>query len=738
MGGVGDQGCLRSNMVVSDLTVSAYPSGTKFAYGVSSDEQFTLTATHTQKYADRDNETFDLISTNSIDTAVETFLDVEVGAATTTSQAFIVDDTYTTGDNNHGFRFTVNNNGILLTTEKWSLPIASGANVTQDGTDSVKRSSFYVVNPDVTIGSPTLGQNVYNRDETATLTVGVSNARGQSLTRSVTLQVKDGGGTVKKTITDTGPVYGDGGTSDYLIGSSDRATYDLVGDQWTLNGLMTGARFANTQNAYKVSRMWLFDTSGAASITPSAANKQVFTDKITSPGSDLKTTFNRGQPAFFNSYIYNVRGQKLTGPTTNFNVRPTATEVFEESNDVEALVSGQFTGAGATYTVDVDESTGGKCLVVASTATGSDQPRTGTGGSGNFAETNTATAEWVVSSTYTLLTRTQKLSTRNANAQDTQFTIGEDVIYCFAEVRDFHGDVVQSATVDFTQRNPNDALTQTQTGFVSGSDGWTASPGAAFDTRAPSGPNWIMRSAISNHNGNTGTDDQSITMLSAFTANKNIIPSFGAVPGVPNTLGLMASSDGNHFKRGDLGLSGLALLVGGVRSFCDVPPEMLFAQFDFNIKKVVVLQNDGTWQPKTDSLGAPNPLYVEDADGRPYFFPCKFTIEGGLEWLVYFGTAAQIQATGIPPGLESNYAYIMDTGSWPSGKIYTACHVVYNGQDFYDDEWSDNVASSRQHPYGVSSLPETNVIFNATAGHTHNGVDSSKSKTFFDPTGNFA
>jgi hypothetical protein len=247
-----DQGVLRSNMLVSDLTVSAYPAGSKFAYGTAADETYTLTATHTQKYADTNNEImrFHVLTAADVSLGSST---TELGAGTSTvSSAGTINNAFATGDNNYGGRFEVENNGLLLTTEKWTLPVDNGVNVAQDGTNAIKRSSFFVVNPDVTFVSVTPGQTVYNREETATVTFGLQNARAEALTRSMTAIVKDSTGATKKTITDTGGTYGDGGTSDYVIGVADRATYDLTGDQWTLAITTAGVRTTNTPNAYGI------------------------------------------------------------------------------------------------------------------------------------------------------------------------------------------------------------------------------------------------------------------------------------------------------------------------------------------------------------------------------------------------------------------------------------------------------------------------------------------------------
>jgi hypothetical protein len=722
--GTGDQGIIRSNMVVSALAVSAYPAGSKFAYGTASDEQFTLTATHTQKYADRDNETFDLVVLSSDDgTERESALDVEVGAATSTAQAFTVDDTYPTGDNGHGFRFRVNNNGLLLTTEKWTRPVASGATVTQDGTNAVKRSNFYTVNPDVTLGSVTPGQSVYNREETATVTFGITNARSEALTRSMTVLVKDGAGATKKTITDTGSTYGDGGTSNYAIAATDRAAWDLTGDQWTLQGSTTGARFTNTPNAYKVSRKHLVSkTDLGATVDPLTITNAIKTGKTA--GADDATVRNRGQTLHFDGYVYNVRGERLAGPTVNFNVRPTGSESYDEANDTVALSSGRFQD---NYVVDTDEATGGKSLVVASQSTAAaNQPRTGTAGSGNFAETDTGSPEWSVSSAYTVLVRTQKEATRNADPQDTQFTIGEDVIYEFVNVVDASGDAVVGAVYDVSQINPAGSTTQSFTGLTTSTGGWNADPGQAFDTRAPAGTGWTQRATLTSagaNNGNTGTDDQSISMLSAFTANKAIITGFGPVHGVPNTkgatLGRATAIEGDVAAPGDRVILGVAFLVDGVRTAVDASPipAFLLARFNQSTSKVEVLQSDFSWKDQ------------DDAGYATHFFDFKTSLEAGLEWVAQFGTAAQ--------GVTSGVGYVTDTGDWPAGQVFMVVRAYYNSQPFYTGRAHPFHGPSARAPMDTASLPEAKILMDVTSGHHHDGANSRHSKRLFDPTGLF-
>lgn len=611
------------------------------------------------------------------------------------------------------------------------------------------------------------------RNEASTFTLRVTNARSENIAqhgnassaakKQIDFAYKDGS-TTEQSVLDVSP----NGSHEYSPAvtwdGDDLAAWDLTGRQKdeVLTAQVFGANnpSVTTANIAQLSRRFLMSkTDLGASVSPGSITEGVKTGKTA--GADDATVRNRGQTLFFECYIYNARGDRLATPTLNYNVRPSGSETYEDAVQSVALVAGKFSGS---YAVDTDEATGTKALVIASgSASGSQETRTGNGGTGNFAESSTGSPEWTVSATYTLVCRNQgsnaaagQLGAKRTTTPteedegDHDFTIGNDAIYGFARVKDASGDPVGGASVLFEQVDVNGAVRQNATvassvaagygGWTSKADGTTDALGVAFDTRTPSGlktdPSpWKQRVTVTGHNGNDGTDQCLISMLSAYTANKNIIPSVGPFPGVANTLGHPTAVDGTHPKPGDLLLSGLAMLVDGVRVLPEATPELLVARFNTTTRKAEVLQSDGTFQAKTLANGDPNPAYFEDGDGRPYYFPFKFIVES-LEWLSFFGTAAQIQAaSGVPPGSEGTVGYVMNTGTWPAGKLYIVVKLTHGAQVFYDDEWEVFIAGTAQHPYSDDTLPERKVLWDTATGHNHDGVNSRKSKRVFDGAG---
>lgn len=138
-------GVLRSNMKVSDLTVNAYPAGSTFAYP----DTVTLTAAHTQRFADRNNENvrIDVLDGSAQQAAGSS---QEVGAGTT-AQNFACDETFDAASKSYGARLVVVNNALLIPTSgaiKWTKLIDDGANVTVNGAgDEAERQSFFTADP---------------------------------------------------------------------------------------------------------------------------------------------------------------------------------------------------------------------------------------------------------------------------------------------------------------------------------------------------------------------------------------------------------------------------------------------------------------------------------------------------------------------------------------------------------------------------------------------------------------
>jgi hypothetical protein len=160
--GGGDMGALRVRCNCNDLTVSAYPSGSRFAIGPNTDESFTLTLTHTQKYADRNLETVQFRVLTSSDVIIEAGPSQELGTGTSTTAAFVVDMTYPQSNSVYGAEVTSLGNSALLPSEKWTELVDNGVNLTQVDAFTIRRSSFF--NVDTTVSATLLTTKVNTTD----------------------------------------------------------------------------------------------------------------------------------------------------------------------------------------------------------------------------------------------------------------------------------------------------------------------------------------------------------------------------------------------------------------------------------------------------------------------------------------------------------------------------------------------------------------------------------------------
>lgn len=613
--------------------------------------------------------------------------------------------------------------------------------------------------------------SVYNRGESIAINVTVRYARGDLYVSqsNLTTRVFDNDGTTEEDTHTTDDTNASGVlTHTYSAGATHKATNDLTGQAKKFKAEHNGNATVIGAAGYALSRKWqLGKTNGGV-------NNSIKTGKTA--GADDATVRNRGQTLHFDGFIYNVRGGLLGAVVTSFNIRPTASESYEEAAvNVTLTAGGNFI---ASYGVDTDEAVGDKAIVIAEgagAATGTNQPRTGTGGSGNFAESDTSTAEWSVSATYTLIGRNQGSNeaagqqgpTRTTvpseeGAGDRDFTIGNDAIYAFAKVKDASNDPVDAVGILLEQIDPNGAVRQSATrtsSTASGYGGWTTKAdgsvdalGAPFDTRTPSGVKtdaapWKQKASVSPaHNGNTGSAEVAISMLSAYTANKNILVLFGPIHSISNVANPVLPTmprGGAPGRPGDFMGVGLQMLVDGRRVTPDATPRAQFAILSFNqtASKVEALQRDGSWLDKdqgrtvtdgvlnaTTTLTSATAAFVAGDAGKslqgdgipqgtiiqsvtngttvvmsqaatktatdvevtigaatPYWFDFKQTIES-LQMRTMIGTAAQFQAAGIPSGQESNYGYILDTSAWPKRIYSVIVKIAYGNQLFFDDE----------------------------------------------------
>lgn len=672
------RGLVRANAKVSDIAVSVYPAGSTFAYGKASDESLTLTATHTQPYAVRGHEH---VRIDALDGTVQQIAGAEkdVGSGTTTTQQFTANSpNFDDAAKSYGAEFVPTGVAQLVPDSDpnmlWTTFVDDGVNVEQNG-DNVRRQSFYNVDPRISFASVATGETIYNRGETASHQFELLNARSENLTRSVSWNIRDGAGTVLASTSDTGATY----SNSRVIGDTERATPDTVGDQW---GIITTLADAYNKSAtiYKASRYWEYrETAGAA---PGS----VFTGNTASPDADDFTEFNRKHNVFFHGLLYNVRGEALGAVAGFFAPRRTDQEAYELSLVAHTLTaSGEFTGALATYQVPLTSVTSpaGRALVFSEASV--EQPRTGVGGQKNFAETDVSTPEWTITDQYQVSVHMNK-ALPFSEPPETKYTIAKDEMFARGDVLDVHGTPVENASVLVQQLNPSGVERQSGTGTTD-TNGETQA--LAFDTRAPGGSGWIMRGTVDNHNGNTGTGDLGITMLSPFTADKALVTGFGPAFGVASsTVNRRTANPGDHAKPGDRILVGFSLTQNGQRVAVDASPAPAFmlAQFDQSDRKAYVLQSDFTWKNK------------DDAGYAEHYFDFKESIEGGLNWLAAFGTAGQ--------GVTAVNGYVTDTSAWSPFGVFLIVRADFEGQTFYTGRLHSFAGPGFMHPMDGANLPD--------------------------------
>jgi hypothetical protein len=662
----GNQGVIRSNSKVSDLSVSSYPSGSTFAYGTASNEIITLTATHAQPYDVRGHETIRIDSLDSTTQQVAGSVK-DIGSSTTTTQTFTVSDIFDNSANTYGMEFLPIGSAQLVPDSEpnmlWTSFIDDGSNVEQNS-DNVRQQSFYDVDPRITTTTLTIGETVYNREETATHSFEIINARSENLTRTVNWNIFDSVSNLIAGVNDTGPTY----ANSRSIGSDEKATNDLIGDTRSITTAVSDT-YNKSENIYNVSRLWKIRKEAVSDVGT------VFTDKIESPTADNKILYNRGQDVFFSGILYNVRNELLGAANGYFAIRRTDQEGYELSPVSYSLnANSELTGSGATYIVPLTSVTNpdGRSLVYTSST--SPQPRTGTNGTGNFAETDISTPEWTITDQYIVECRLQKEPIYDLSVdEDVVFTIGSDAIYSYGVITDAVGDPVPDALVLLKQYDPNgiqSALSEEST-LESG-----ITIAASFQPNTPKGE-WRYTASTS-YQGNTGFNEQLSNHVSAFTADKAIISGFAPVEYVPSTVvGRQTAKPGDLPKPGDRLLTGVAFTVNGVRKVITITPQFQLSRLNQANAAAQILQSDYTWKEKTD-------VGYED-----YFFDFKVSTDSDLVWLSSFGVAAQ--------GVTAENGYVTDTSAWNAGSVFEIVRVNFEGQPFYKSMNHNMAGPSTMH-----------------------------------------
>ncbi|MFA5943719.1 MAG: hypothetical protein WC876_04545 [Candidatus Thermoplasmatota archaeon] len=261
--------------------------------------------------------------------------------------------------------------------------------------------------------------------------------------------------------------------------------------------------------------------------------------RVGSSGGTLATVFNKGETAYWETYLLNARSQQLTRSMT-FTVQDSAPTTCNSL--------GSITPTAAKYSGTFTTSTGATCLT-ANDANG--LPRT-------FLVTNTdqsqrSAAPYSVSSLYYVDYHPQKTAvlvmddwpTQNA-AETTTFVISADTMNIWCHVRGVRLDVnIDTGANDVTvyETETDDVTVIDTLSIGTGANGWTTTA----DIVNPVPPARTIHGHCSvSFNGNSGSATQSVGWASAFTGNLNCRVSIVPLPvvGEPTRIFVEVSQDG--------------------------------------------------------------------------------------------------------------------------------------------------------------------------------------------------
>lgn len=339
------RGAVRSSMSVSALTASTPTGGITFAYGVSGNEQVTLTATHTQPNGDANVETARWRTrTNPAGTVHETQATTDIDATTSTAYASTIDLTYPSGSGTYDADWDLIGNAAL-TGRTWTKYTSTSTGRISDTT--VRISSAFIANPSITFSTDgslmdngaNTDHTVYNRVETVTYDFWLLNARGQQITRSMTIGVLASDTTVEDSQSKTGAHYA--GT--YATVASDKATPDDTGD-------LHSFRATNTDQSQQSS-----DTFGVSSLYYVDSHSQLYEplNKDNFPTEDVNEDVQftiSADIVHFYCHVVNVR--KDTNIITTGS--PVLQQILDPSQTVQDSISHNTDSSGWIETPHLD------------------------------------------------------------------------------------------------------------------------------------------------------------------------------------------------------------------------------------------------------------------------------------------------------------------------------------------------------------------------------------------------
>lgn len=205
-----DKGALRAKMAVATVGINAYPAGSTFAYGTAADETMTVSSTFTTPNGDSNIETMRtgiLDQATAMVGAVGSTVDVDAGSLS--QGGYVADSTFPYASNPWQPYITIQGTAAL-TGLRWSVFATSGhgAGVAVFSDTAAYNSATFNIDPRINFDSDGTGSaddlwnvkldtssgatvSVFNRGETVWSSSYILNARGEQLTRAMTLARED-------------------------------------------------------------------------------------------------------------------------------------------------------------------------------------------------------------------------------------------------------------------------------------------------------------------------------------------------------------------------------------------------------------------------------------------------------------------------------------------------------------------------------------------------------------------
>jgi len=487
LGSVGyeDQGKLIARNPVTLSHQSGYPAGDKHSYGPAGDELATVRASYSPPWSVRGHEQAKLDILDGVDVQL-------AGSTATVSSGGFTDFSAVVNETNfdltlktYGARFVVNGLAQLQATSEGGTALWTTFSANAGG------QTLFDADPRLTSGTPATNFALSNIGDATEVDWGITNSRGEALTRNLTLVLKDSLGATKKSIADTGSNY----DLNYTLLSGDDATADATGKQWTIETLPPGQVTTLSGNVFKVSR---YRTISAA--TPSFA--------LANYGEVIEVTASVTR-ADGNPWSNNVSATAVDDAGATYD---TATETPDGSGQISFTHTpvspnkAVATPTGTPYHLRIRDTDGNVQL-------------------------DTADA-WSVSSLRLIDLHTQLVGTLNkddfpsedANEEYAAVILG-NVVYTWAHVENIRNDGTEVQTtgssLNLLIKDPDGGIQATYN-FDTGADGWSSrinvNPGA------PAGE-WTYELDLIDQHNNVASASHTVTYITPLTSNLAVIGS---------------------------------------------------------------------------------------------------------------------------------------------------------------------------------------------------------------------